>query len=1013
MPDIRKQDADLKSAAARVKKRNMLKKQRMATAFAFIGVLLLVAILCAVLYIVDIYRFEDVNGDIYTVKKTGGKYALFDDSGEICDTTDYQNKLCYVTKIGTIVYVDAENGSTEKKIVVHTDGSEVQDFGTTVLMFKEMTYDEGSVKDKSMVIDSIEVKNSNGGFTFKREGDGFVIQGNESTSYSAMSFAILANTCGRTRSSRRLAEPVRLASGEIDFSEYGLAPSIRKRTETDEDGNEVEVEYQYTPTTYVITAVNGDRHEVVVGDLTVTGTGFYAKYNGGETHEGDTVKTLPPRDTIYVLGITEDILNGGLDGFELLNERIEAFVTPKLVYQMSVNDYFNVSSFMLKDNIDYKKINAELAEKFGEDDIGSEEFLKEYKRLFELYSHSVCSFSFYDFDDRNGTMNAYTPYISLLEYADGYYLNGDNIDTMLTGFYQTDFLEVIKLSPTDDELEKYGLSQAPYVISFLFKTENEEGEEVYVENFVDIGFKNSDGSYYAYSPVYDMIVKVGESSFAFLEWDETYWYYDRYFQMSISYVDSILIESPAFSTEFRIDDSASKYLGYVARSGKRLTVGDKEYVVKKDSNGKYILMCGDETVKPYYSGDFLLTPVVCTEGRRQANNYLFSETSEVDADGDGTNDGIMYYFYDIVKKDGDFYLAAQIVLTDLKGNAISQMQTVMGEVAYESPYFMTTTGYMFFADKASSVGANIDAMFGRSGRGEWGNGRMFVTSSGKNVVINNDDGAWVTVSDVSCGLYLADSKDSRLAQRAVEIPAKYGENGKLTRYSDIYYPMTSKKIAYLEDQDIIASYNESTNEWNKVTYSECTIGVWGECSYYVIEGGVTIAVDSKTGDIGEVAVLANQPYIADIYADGKLLNYTVEKDAYSASDKKASAMQNFQELYKYLLTASIEGLADLSDKEKDEFRALDDFTSGAQDACVLKITLKASDFKGNERNVVYRFYRYSERRAYLTIETIDGEESSSEKAYGNFSVLYTFVRKVIDDAEKVVNGQPVYLSEKY
>ena len=63
--------------------------------------------------------------------------------------------------------------------------------------------------------------------------------------------------------------------------------------------------------------------------------------------------------------------------------------------------------------------------------------------------------------------------------------------------------------------------------------------------------------------------------------------------------------------------------------------------------------------------------------------------------------------------------------------------------------------------------------------------------------------------------------------------------------------------------------------------------------------------------------------------------------------------------------------------------------------------------------MVYRFYRYSERRAYLTIETIDGEESSSEKAYGNFSVLYTFVRKVIDDAEKVVNGQPVFLSEKY
>ncbi len=1014
MPEIRKQNAAGTSAAARVKKRNMLKKQRLATLFVSLAVFLLAVILAVVLYLVSIYNFEDVNGDTYTVKKSGGAYALFGDDG-ICDTTEYQNEICYLTSIGTIVYVDPESGSTEIKVVVDTVGSEIQDWGTTVLMFKEMTYDKSAVKDESMIIDSIEVKNSNGGYTFKRNENSFVIEGNESTAYSTISFSLVANTCGRTRSSRRLADPVRLASGEIDYSEYGLAPSVRTRTETDEAGNEIEVEYQYTPTSYVITALNGDRHEVIVGDLIVTGNGFYAKYNGGEIHDGDTVTSSPARDTIYVLGITEDILGGGADGYELLNGRIETLVTAQIVYPMGLTNYFNVYNFTLRDNIEYAKINEELAEKFGEDDIGSDEFLEEYNKLFEKYSHSVCSFSFYDLEERTGTMNAYTPYRSLLEYADGYYLNGDNIDAMLVGFYQTEFIEVVKLSPSDEELDQYGLMEAAYVINFLFKTgeKNDDGTLIYAENFVDISTKNEDGSYYAYSSIYDMIVKVSESSFAFLEWDETYWYYDQYFQMSISYVDSILIESPAFSTKFEIEDSASKYLGYVALTQNKFTIGDKEYVVKKDDNGKYVLKHGDETVTPYYSGDFLLTPVVCTVGTPEADNYLFSETSDVDSDGDGENDSVMYYYYDIVKKDGDYYLVAQVLYADQSGNQLSPIQTVVGEVAYTSSYFMTSTGYMFFANKGSSIGNSIDLMFGDANRGGWGEGRMFVTSSGKKVVINNETGAWVTVSDVSCGFYMADSEDSRLAQRAVEIPAKYDANGKITRYSDIYYPMTTKKIAYLEDSDIIAAYDEVKGEWKKITYSECTIGVWGECLYYTLEGGVTIALDPTTGDIGEVDVLSNQVYVADIYADEEMLSYTIDKEGYSASDKKANAMQNFQELYKYLLSASIEGLADITQEQKDEFRMLDDFTSGDAEECVLKLTLKASDFNGNVREVVYRFYRYSERRAYLTIETIKDGESSSEKAYGNFSVLYSFVRKVIEDAEKITEGEPVYSTEKY
>lgn len=1014
MPKNAGKEAVATSAAARIKKRNMLKKQRIAVIFCVAALCLLIIALCVVLYLADIYSFEDVNGDKYTVKKLDGEYALFHQNGEVCDTTEFQNKKCYLTRLGTVVLVDAETGNAEKKIVVDTAGSEINDFGTTVMMFKGMTYDKNAVKDQSMIISSIEVVNQNGGYSFVRDENGdFVLTDNEKAPFSTQSFAMLANACGKPRASRRLDNPVRLSSGEIDYSEYGLVSETRKKTVTDENGNEVEVEYDYAPTKYVITAMNGDKHEVTVGDMAVTGTGYYAKYEGGTIYNGEQSETSPARDTVYVLTVVEDTIYGSKNGYELLNGRVENFITPTIVYPMEMNDYFNVSNFVIRDNIDYEKIYSELAEKFTEEQTGSKEFLEEYERLFKKYSHKVCDFSFYDMDERAGSMNAYIPYISNLEYAAGYYLNYNNVDLMLSGFYQTEFGEVVKLSPTNEELEKYGLSEAPYFVSFFFKTEDEDGEDVYVENFVEISEKNESGYYYAYSTVYDMIVTVKGESFDFLEWDETYWYSENYIQLSISHIDSILIESPAFSTKFEIEDSASRYLGYVAKSGKKVTVGDKEYRVEKNENGKYVLKHDGVEVNPIYSGDYLVTPVKYTLGERQASNYLFAESSEADINGDGENDGIIYYFYDIVNKDGNLYLVAQVLMADYEGNQVSDIKTVWGEVAYESQYFISDVGYLFFASRYSSVGMNIEKMLGELGRGEWGNGRMFITSQGQNVVINNDTGEWMLVDDITCGLYLVDSETSRLAQRAVTAPALYDENGKLKRYSDTYYPLTDKKIKYDDELDTIVAYDKVNKEWRKITYSDCTIGVWGECNYYVLEGGVKIFIDSATGDIGEVAILSTPSYVADIYADDKLLDYVISKNGYTESSKTATAMQNFQELYKYLLTASFEGLADLDDAQKKEFLSMDDFTSGENGACVLKITLKASDFSGNEREVVYRFYRYSERRAYVTVELLDGSVSSSEKAYGNFDVLYSFVRKVIEDAEKVVNEEPVYSSEKY
>jgi len=1010
MPHMRKETDRGSSAVARIKRSNMLKRQRMAAILIFAAVLLLVVALAVVLYVVDIYSFEDINGDEYLVKRVDGAYALCYKDGEVCGTVDFQSKKCYLTKIGTIVLVDGESGKTEIKVVPATEGTEMQYYNQYVSLFNTMTYDKNKVKEDAQVIESIEVHNLNGSFTFVRaDGNNFVIDEHPDTAFSSLSFAQFSSVCGSAVASRRLENPVKLQNGSIDYTEYGLAPEKREKTEKDELGNEIKVEFDYIPTYYIITAANGDWHKVTVGDKTVTGDGYYARYDGGEV----SGKTQSARDTVYVLTITDLALSDGYNAFELLNGRIEDFVSPQIVHPMGVSEYFNVKDFTVYKDIDYAKIYAALAEKFTEEDAGSEEFLKEYQRLFELHSKKVCDFSFYEMSDRNGTMDAYVPYISNLEYTSGYYLNSDNVDLMLSAFYQTEFGGVVKLSPTEDDLEEYGLLNSAYVVGYFFKTKDENGDAVYVENYVEISEKDENGIYYAYSETYDMIVSVKESSFDFLRWDETYWYDESYIKLGISNVDSILIESPAFKTKFEIEDSASKYLGYVARSGKKIVIGEKEYVIEKGEDGKYVLTTGGAAVKPQYLGDYLITPVRYTTSERQDDNYIFSEASEVDINGDGANDAVMYYFYDVVYNKGEYCLVAQVVCADQNGNQIGNTEVVFGEKAYVSPYFVTRNGYLFFASKYSSIGMKIDEVYGQYKRGAWGNGNVFVTSRGQKLLVDAENGQWMFIGDVSCGLYLADSESSRLASRAVSVPALYDEKGNLRKYGDVFYPLTDKKLQYDEELETIVAYDRVNKEWQGITSDDCTIGVWGECVYYVLEGGISVLVDTSTGDFGEVSVLSNPIYIADVMSDGELLDYVIEKDGFTASSKVATAMQNFQEFYKYLLTASFEGLASLDESEKAELRGYDDFTSGENEACVLKITLKASDFKGNEREIVYRFYRYSERRAYLTIEMPDDTGSSSERAYGNFDVLYSFVRKVIEDAQKIVNEQPVYSQNKY
>lgn len=99
----------------------------------------------------------------------------------------------------------------------------------------------------------------------------------------------------------------------------------------------------------------------------------------------------------------------------------------------------------------------------------------------------------------------------------------------------------------------------------------------------------------------------------------------------------------------------------------------------------------------------------------------------------------------------------------------------------------------------------------------------------------------------------------------------------------------------------------------------------------------------------------------------------------------------FRQFYKTILYASMEGTADLT---AEQMKALRDKPDSQADLVMTVKTLSG-------RTLTYRFYRYSERKCYMTIN-----------GQGVFYILNDRVVKFITDAEKAVKGEEIDATSK-
>lgn len=562
------------------RKRSSLLRRRKI--IIIISVLLVIASGIALYFVNDyvnnvIPYVDTADGTTYYIKSVNGVWKLYDKNGLLLPTEEAFGY--FVTASGTLVEVKEDTGKYYTRAVPDISDGELTEY-EKVLIFKHI---------ESKNIRSIEVHNQKDVYRFYRfniaemkadDKSDFVLSGSPLLTLKKDYLSSLAIATGYPLAVTRVDEP-KTVDGSIDLAEYGLAPEKRTKIEKNEKGEEITVEYDYTPTYYILTTTNDERFKMIIGDSLINGGGYYAQYI---ELDGEIEK---PRNKIYVLGasIKSSIL-----------AEAKTYITPGIAYPVTQNDYYDVTDFSLKKKADggYK---------------------------------NIISFSFIPIADRTGTVRGSKPYVFTDERSNSYQPNYDKIDTCLLAFMEPTIVDIAVLSPSQADRAKYGLMKevldkdgnpvlnenktkqyvydSEYTISFKRTAKDDAGNKVNFLQTVYISKKNANGNYYSYTTLefldntnmskitgitFDMICEVSGDTFNFLSYDEYDWTYPYALETGIKYATDLKVTTPNYSATFKIenikdgDDNTIAIIGSASDGKTADTFGMYKFT---DSQGNY------------------------------------------------------------------------------------------------------------------------------------------------------------------------------------------------------------------------------------------------------------------------------------------------------------------------------------------------------------------------------------------------------------------------------------------
>ena len=544
------------------KKSSLLRRRKIIILVSvFLAIALGIALYFVNSYVNNVIPYVDAaDGTTYYIKMVNGSWAMYDKSGNLLPTEEAFGY--YVTESGTLVEVRPDTGEYFTRAVPDISDGELTEY-EKVLIFRHI---------ESKEIRSIEVHNQVDDFTFCRynieekkldDKSDLVLRSSPYLTIKQEMLSALRVSAGYALATTRV-DNAKMIDGKLDLAEYGLSPEKRTKTELDKDGKEITVEYDYTPSYYILTTTSGEQFKMLIGDSLISGGGYYAQYvemkNGVET----------PRNKLYVLSTSI--------GASLLAEA-KVFITPGIAYPVTQSDYYDVKDFTIN-----KKVDGNM--------------------------QKVVSFSYIDIADRTGTVQGNHPYVFTDERSLSYHPNYNRIDKCLLSFMEPTIIDIAVLAPTNAERAKYGLMKevldeegnpvlsenglptyvydAPYVVSFKRTAKDDAGNTIDFIQTIYISEKNERGNYYSYTrltfpnptentafatklteKIFDMICEVSADTFNFLTYDEYAWTYPFFLETGIRYLTSVTIEKSDYYANFEVtntDDGENNATSVIAAS---------------------------------------------------------------------------------------------------------------------------------------------------------------------------------------------------------------------------------------------------------------------------------------------------------------------------------------------------------------------------------------------------------------------------------------------------------------
>ena len=531
---------ETKFPTSKPRRRSSLKRQRMAV----LVILLVVAILGTTFGIV--YRFTsritveypdgsnvvDADGTKYYAVLRDNAWVMINKKGDLCERT---SDGLYKTADGTLVSIDGETGEPRVVATVLLNGTEQKYFDAGSGSYDILLYPMLERED----IRSIHVHNKQDDFTFVRQSDGaFRISGFEITPFDSVMFSTLVVVTGYTNTIARLdlspQNPHAEGFRQNGYAEYGLP-----------DDPEQAAQY------FVITATDGTTHKVLIGNPTVDGLGYYARYYG--------------RDDVYILKqMTKSDYNSTLSGTLLCT--LEDFVTPTVSDTMGSSNYFDVINYTMK------TVSGGVTE-------------------------NRIQFSYEPIEKRKDTFYASTPYVGegVLK---GYAINDYQVDVSLQALMDMTPKRTVKLYRTNDlvaNMEDFAKEKGiAFEITYTFVGGNRKGAEgnyepIFDEKTTDQRIlispltRNEAGEevYYMYSPLFNMIVETERTYMAFLEWDAYDWISPNVVSEDINYLEKLEISLKNGTTYYLPGANGESKEDDIAVSGIQNIVFDVDYVNAK------------------------------------------------------------------------------------------------------------------------------------------------------------------------------------------------------------------------------------------------------------------------------------------------------------------------------------------------------------------------------------------------------------------------------------------------